>query len=263
MAENDNGQLQGKSVIVTGGGSGIGRATCFALAKEGARLVVVDIDEGRINEVITSCQDEFQQGRETHLGVVADICSEQDMETMVRQTVDRFGHIDVLVHSAGILRGKNSGPKLMYQIGIDEWNTVIDTNLKGTFLCNRAVVSVMIQQRSGHIINVSSTSGLRGRAFDSVYCASKFGVVGMSEALAEEARQYGIRVNVIMPDAVSTPMWDQNGPVKAPKVALPPERVADLIAHLAMLPEDTLLGHMVIFPFVTRRRKKKKEEDHS
>lgn len=261
MTENDRGQLQGKSIIVTGGASGIGKSACFALAKEGAHLTIVDIDQGGIDEVVQTCQEQFSNDEQSYLGIVADISSEEDMEAMVRQAVDRFGKIDVLVHSAGILRGKNSGPKLMYQIDIDEWNQVIDTNLKGTFLCNRAVVSVMIKQRSGHVINVASTSGLRGRAFDSVYCASKFGVVGMSEALAEEGRQYGIRVNVVMPDAVKTAMWDQNGPVKAPKVALPPERIADVIAHIAMLPEDTLLGHMVIFPFVTRRRKKKKKED--
>jgi len=85
--------------------------------------------------------------------------------------------------------------------------------------------------------------------------------VGLTEALAEEARQYGIRVNAVMPDAVDTPMWDQNGPVKAPKVALPPERIGGIIAQIAMLPEDTYVGHTVIFPFVTRRRKKKKEEE--
>lgn len=263
MTENGNGHLQGKSVIVTGGASGIGRATCFALAKKGANLTVVDIDQGRIDEVVQACREQFPNGDNAHFGVATNVCIEKEVEAMVRQTVDRFGGIDVLVHSAGVLRGKNSGPKLMYQVDLDEWNTVIDTNLKGTFLCNRAVVSVMIQQRSGHIINVSSTSGLRGRAFDSVYCASKFGVVGMSEALAEESRQYGIRVNVVMPDAVSTPMWDQNGPMKAPKVALPPERVANVIAHIATLPEDTLLGHMVLFPFVTRRRKKKPEDEQS
>lgn len=260
MTEHHDGRLEGKVAIVTGGASGIGKETCFVLAQEGARMVIVDLDQGRVNAVVQECQDRF--GGETPLGLAADVRSEQDMENMARETAGRFGRIDILVHSAGILRGKGSGPKFMHQIDLDEWNAVLDTNLKGTFLCNRAVAPVMINQRSGHIINISSTSGLRGRAYDSAYCASKFGVVGMSEALAEEMRQYGIRVNVVMPDAVDTPMWDQNGPVKVPKRAsLPPERVANVIAHVAMLPEDTLLGHMVIFPFVTRRRKKDKQEE--
>ncbi|HNR12294.1 MAG TPA: SDR family oxidoreductase [Thermodesulfobacteriota bacterium] len=258
MTEQTNAQLQEKIAIVTGGASGIGKATCFALANEGAILVVVDLDQARVDETAQECWNRFPG--EKPLALAADVRSEQDMEDMVKRTADRFGRIDLLVHSAGILRAPGSGPKFMYQIDVNEWNAVIDTNLKGTFLCNRAVAAAMITQRGGHIINISSTSGLRGRAYDSVYCASKFGIVGLSEALAEELRQYGIRVNVVMPDAVNTPIWDQNGPVKAPKGALEPERIAEVITHIALLPDDTLVGHTVVFPFITRRRKKEKEE---
>ena len=113
----------------------------------------------------------------------------------------------------------------------------------------------MIKQRSGHIINISSTSGIQGRAFDAAYCASKFGVIGLSHSLVEEVGHYGIRVNVLLPDAVNTPIWDQNGPLRRPEEALPPERVAELVSFILALPKDTVLGDVVI---KTRRRKQTK-----
>ena len=161
-----------------------------------------------------------------------DIRSETDMAEMARITLEKFGSIDILVHSAAILRGQGSGPKMMVDVEVAEWDEVIATNLKGTFLCNRAVLPAMVQQRSGQIINISSTSGLQGRALDSVYCASKFGVMGLTQALAEEVRPYGIRVQVVTPDAIDTPMWDQNGPIRPPGDSLPASRVADLIAYM-------------------------------
>jgi NAD(P)-dependent dehydrogenase (short-subunit alcohol dehydrogenase family) len=255
-ASFSNGELTGKVAIVTGGASGIGQATCLALAKNGASVVVVDLAGPRLEETIGKFATEPSWTTSPPLGLTADVRNENDLQEMVQRTLDQFGRIDLLVHCAGILRGKGSGPKFLHQISLEEYEEVVDTNLKGTFLCNRAVLPAMMQQRQGHIINVSSTSGIKGRAFDSVYCASKFGIVGLSEALLEEVRQYGIRVHVVLPDAVDTPIWDQNGPVRAPKDSLPPERVADLIAYLAMLPSDMVLNNLVLLPFRTRQRKK-------
>jgi NAD(P)-dependent dehydrogenase (short-subunit alcohol dehydrogenase family) len=180
---------------------------------------------------------------------------------MATTVVDTFGHIDALIHCAGILRCGGRGPRPMVDLSLEEWDTVINVNLKGTFLCNRAVLPAMIRQRSGHIINLSSTSGIQGRAFDTAYCASKFGVVGLSHSLAEEMRHYGVRVNVILPDAVDTPMWEQNGPLRQPEEALPPARVAELIAFIVGMSDDTMLGDVVIKAFKTRRRKKKQQEE--
>jgi 3-oxoacyl-[acyl-carrier protein] reductase len=141
----------------------------------------------------------------------------------------------------------------MVELSTEEWDEVLDTNLKGVFLSNRAVLPTMIRQRKGNVINISSTSGRQGRAHDSAYCASKFGVIGLSEAVAEEVRQYGVRVQVVLPDAVDTPIWKQNGPVR-PEQALDAQRVADLILYLVNLPEDTIMLSPVIAPFRTRRR---------
>lgn len=247
--------LLDQNVIVTGGGSGIGRSTCISLAGKGASVVVVDINSRGAEE--TAHQLKAQGCPVEPIVLNKDVGSEEQMEEMGRIVEGHFGRIDNLIHCAGILRGKNSGPKLMADVSLAEWDEVIEVNLKGTFLCNRAVLPAMIKQRRGQIVNISSTSGLRGRAFDSVYCASKFGVVGMSQSLMEEVRQYGIKVHVVLPDAVNTPMWDQNGPVRASEDALSPVRVADLIAYVLTLPEDTMLGELVIAPFKTRHRKKR------
>ncbi len=247
--------LAGQIAIVTGGASGIGRATCHALYREGASVIIVDCNKVAVEQTISELKE--VGGEQVSMGIIADVRKENDLDEMARQTLERFGRIDILVHSAGILRGKDNTPKILAQISTDEMNDVIDTNLKGTFLCNRAVLPAMIKQQAGKIINISSTSGRKGRAFDSVYCASKFGVIGLSESLAEEVRRYGIKVQTVLPDAVNTPLWDQNGPIRAPEHALSPERVAELIVYMLKLPEDTIFENIVISPFPTRRRKNK------
>ncbi|MBA3015708.1 MAG: SDR family oxidoreductase [Proteobacteria bacterium] len=241
--------------VVTGGASGIGKATCLVLAEKGAKLVIVDLEPLRLEALLGVLRAKFPLCEA--MSFVADVQNPEAVEAMVHAVDERFGRIDLLVHSAGILRLKGSGPKLLHQTSVEEFDAVVGVNLKGTFLTNRAVLRLMMRQRRGHIVNISSTSGIKGRAFDSVYCASKFGMIGLSEALAEEVRAAGIKVHVILPDAVDTPIWQQNGPVQPPEDTLPPERVADLILYLAELPEDTILDHLVIRAFRSRRKRKK------
>jgi len=250
-AASQNGRLCNQVIIVTGGGGGIGRSVCLAFAVEGATIVVVDVDERRIEETTAKIED--HDGHLKPIGLVLNVSQERDMEEMARQTLQRFGRIDGLVACAGVLRGKGSLPKPMVEVSTQEWDEVLDANLKGVFLSNRAVLPTMISQRKGNIVNISSTSGRQGRAHDSAYCASKFGVIGLSEAVAEEVRPYGVRVQVVLPDAVDTPIWEQNGPLR-PEQALEPHRVADLILFLVSLPEDTIVLGPVIAPFRTRRR---------
>jgi NAD(P)-dependent dehydrogenase (short-subunit alcohol dehydrogenase family) len=246
--------LIGKTAIVTGGAGGIGRATVLALAQRGCSVAVVDRAPERIAQVCTEADAARQcaDGGST-LALALDVTREEQMQEMARVCREKLGRIDLLVTCAGILRAAGSSPKPMVELSEAEWDAVIEINLKGVFLSNRAVLPTMIQQRSGAIINVSSTSGRQGRAHDSAYCASKFGVIGLSESLAEEVRLHGIKVQVVLPDAVDTPLWDQNGPIR-PELALPPERVGDLIAFMACLPADTILPAPVIAPFRTRRR---------
>jgi len=240
----------GRVAVVTGGASGIGRATCLALIGTSANVVVVDVNRELVEQTVHAARAIGGVAE----GLVLDVRREADMEEMARRTMDRFGRIDILVASAGILRARGSSPKPLVQVTSEEWDQVLDTNLKGMFLSNRAVLPAMIKQHSGDIVNLSSVSGKQGRAHDGPYCASKFGVIGMSESLAEEVRPHGVRVQIVVPDAVNTAIWDQNGPVPRPANALPPERVADLIVHLVSLPEDTMLMGTVIMPFRARRR---------
>ena len=249
-----NDLLSSRVAIVTGGASGIGQATCAALARAGAQVVVVDVNAEKVSETLAELGDAGHH-ESTLLGLTLDVRNEADMAKMAQQTRQRFGRIDILVASAAILRGRGSRPKPLAEISTTEWDEVLDTNLKGMFLSNRAVLPTMIEQRCGDIINISSVSGREGRAHDAPYCASKFGVIGMSESLAQEVRSYGVRVQVVVPDAVRTPIWEQNGPIPCPPDALPPERVADLIVYLLAQPRDTVLVGTTIAPFRARRRR--------
>jgi NAD(P)-dependent dehydrogenase (short-subunit alcohol dehydrogenase family) len=252
---NDSFPFTDKIMIITGGGSGIGKAVCRKMASLGAQIIIVDINSSLAKETAAAIT-----GVLPPLVLAGDVQNENQMTAIAATVTDKFGRIDALIHCAGILRYGGRGPRPMVDLSLEEWDAVININLKGTFLCNRSVLPAMIRQRSGHIINLSSTSGLHGRAFDTAYCASKFGVIGLSHSLAEEMRHYGIRVNVILPDAVDTPMWEQNGPLRQPEESLPPDRVAELIAFMIGLPDDTMLGDVVIKAFKTRRRKKKQKE---
>jgi NAD(P)-dependent dehydrogenase (short-subunit alcohol dehydrogenase family) len=247
--------LQGKVAIVTGGAGGIGKATCHALAGKGANIIIVDRPGPTLDAFMCEFQERLAAGfYADYLALGLDVTDEPDMEELARATLERFGRIDILVTCAGILRAPGALPKPLVRLSLAEWQVVIDINLKGVFISNRAVLPAMIKQREGIIINVSSTSGRHGRAHDAPYCASKFGVVGLSESLAEEVRPRGIKVQTIFPDAVDTPIWDQNGSIR-PEHALAPERVADLILYMASLPKDTLLVAPAIAPFRTRRRR--------
>jgi NAD(P)-dependent dehydrogenase (short-subunit alcohol dehydrogenase family) len=116
----------------------------------------------------------------------------------------------------------------------------------------------MIEQKQGDIINISSVSGRQGRPFDGPYCASKFGIIGLSESLSEEVSAWGVRVQTILPDAIDTPLWNQNGPsVPKPTYALPPERVAEFISYLLSLPRDTFLLNPVLMAFKSRKKRTK------
>ncbi len=254
MSESPSGRpLEGKIAIVTGGASGIGRATVRSLAALGCGIAVVDRDVERAEEAAREVS--ATAGSPPARGLGLDVTSEADMERMAAVTLERFGRIDILVASAGILRARGAAPRPVAQTSPAEFDEVVGVNLRGTFLSNRAVLGAMIRQGGGQIVNVSSTSGQRGRALDAAYCASKFGIIGFSESLAEEVRHSRIRVQVILPDAVATPLWNQNGPFGAPPEALPPERIGELIAYLVTLPADTVLDRLTVTPFRGRRRK--------
>jgi NAD(P)-dependent dehydrogenase (short-subunit alcohol dehydrogenase family) len=248
-------KLIGKVAIVTGGSSGIGRQVCLALAREGARVVVVGRDRDRVAATVTEIKAIASESSciAQALGAELDVCLEQDMEAMAKETLNRFGRIDVLVACAGILRAESKRPTSIRETSAQEWDRVLDTNLRGVFLCNRAVLRTMMKQRSGQIINVASLSGRQALALDAPYCASKFGVIGLTEALAGEMRSYGVRVQAILPGDTDTPIWSQNKSFPQSVYVMPVEHVADMVRYLLIWPMDSTFGEVAIAPLRTLR----------
>lgn len=250
------GELLGKVAVVTGAAGGIGAATARVLAAAGAELVLVD-------RAAQPLQDLAQELGGRTLALPSDVTSEDDMTRMAEAALSLTGRIDILVASAGILR-ISGVPKMLADTSYDEWKRVLDVNLTGMFLSNRAVLPAMLAQKSGDIVNISSVSGRQGRAFDGPYSASKFGIIGMTESLAEEVQRSGVRVQALLPDAVDTGIWDQSGAVALkPRLMLSPERVAQFILYLVTLPRDTYLLNPVVAPVPQRQRKGKQAADQS
>jgi len=239
--------LAGQSAIVTGGAGGIGLATAQALARLGAAVTVVDVDADRARAAAA----EVAPGT---AALALDVTRAADMERMAAAVLEAHGRIDILVAAAGVLRGEAGRPQMLHETTAAAWDRVIDINLTGTYFANRAVLPAMLKAKSGNIVNLSSTSGKKGLAYDAAYCASKFGVIGLSESLAEEVRPQGVRVQVVLPEVVDTPMLAQNGPLFRPKEMLPADRVAQFIAHLVTLPAGMVLVNPVLGVFRAGRR---------
>jgi len=216
--------LLDKVAIVTGGAAGIGRAACLALAKQGAYVAVVDVDQ--IQAIVVA--DQICVGHGNAIAIEADVSDEGAVERAVAEILETFGRIDILVNNAAI---EILTP--MTNVRVDDWDRVLNTNLRGTFLFTRAVLTVMIHQKSGNIINLGSIDGLRGRANGAAYAASKAGVVCFTESLADEVAKYKIRANVICPAGVNTEMWRRTHPNVDPQSVLQPEEVAEMIVLLA------------------------------
>ncbi|MBD0347270.1 MAG: SDR family oxidoreductase [Coleofasciculus sp. Co-bin14] len=249
--------VEGKVAIVTGGSSGIGQAACIALANAGFHVVVIGTRRDRINETLNLLDNSISNPLVSpHLGLTLDVTNEDDMQEMVVKTVERFGKVDVLVASAA--RGKQSGSERLMpyptaSLPLEEWNEVLSVNLTGVFLSNRAVVPVMMQQGAGHIVNICSSTtihGLRGQAYAPAYCASKFGMVGFTEALAEEVGAYGIRVQALFPGPVKTPLVEKTALVRRfGGRYINTATIAQTIVHLVQQPPDAIMIHPHILPF--------------
>jgi NAD(P)-dependent dehydrogenase (short-subunit alcohol dehydrogenase family) len=191
-------KLADKVAVITGAGSGIGRASALMFAREGARIVVVDIDGAGAAETQRLIADAGGKA----VAITADVGSAEDTQTMVESAVSRFGTIDVLYNNAA-----TEGPICFAaQITIEQFDRVLGVNLRGTWLAMKYALPVMMAQRSGVVLNVSSLAGLRATPGGAAYCASKFAVIGMTQAVAIEYGKYNIRVNCIIPGWIETPM---------------------------------------------------------
>lgn len=202
-------KLENKVSIVTGAAHtrGIGGAIARRLAREGSDLVLMDLclNESAKEQIETLRNDIEKMGRKS-LVFIGDVTNKNDVILMLSQAIEQFQKIDILVNNAGI-----GGPqKIVVDISEEEWDRIIEVNLKGAFLCSKTVAAHMISQKiPGKIINIASQAGKRGFVFQGAYCASKFGMIGLTQVMALELAKYKITVNAVCPGTVDTDMIDQ------------------------------------------------------
>lgn len=194
-------KLERKIALVTGASRGIGREIALGLAKQGADVVVnYSGSEDRANQVIAEIKE---LGRNA-IAVQCDVSNSESVANMVKATIDTFGKLDILVNNAGITKDN-----LLMRMKEEEWDDVININLKGVFLCTKAVTRQMMKQRSGRIINISSIVGVSGNPGQANYVAAKSGVIGLTKTTAKELSSRGITVNAIAPGFITTDMTDK------------------------------------------------------
>ncbi len=190
--------LDGKVAMVTGASRGIGRSVAIALAKAGAKVII-----NYAGNVVAAqeVKDLIEAAGGQSMIVQADVASDEAVAAMVKDTMDAFGQIDILVNNAGITRDN-----LLMRMKEGDWDAVMNTNLKGVFVCTKAVSRVMMKQKSGKIINMTSVVGIMGNAGQSNYAAAKAGVIGFTKSMAKELATRGITVNAVAPGFINTDM---------------------------------------------------------
>ncbi|MBK5275517.1 MAG: 3-oxoacyl-[acyl-carrier-protein] reductase [Desulfuromonadales bacterium] len=185
--------------VITGASRGIGRSIALALAAKGATIVAVDMDQEATEAVVA----ELQAAGTKALAVVGNVTAPADVERMIDVAMEAFGRVDILVNNAGITRDG-----LLMRMKDEDWDAVLNVNLKGAFLCTRAAFKVMSKQRYGRIINIASVVGQMGNAGQANYCASKAGLIGLTKSNARELAKRSITVNAVAPGFIATAMTD-------------------------------------------------------
>jgi 3-oxoacyl-[acyl-carrier protein] reductase len=193
--------LEGKVALVTGASRGIGREIALELARQGANVAVNYAgSESKANEVV----DEIKAIGKEAFAIKCDVSNSEEVAAMVKETVDQFGKLDILVNNAGITKDN-----LLMRMKEDEWDDVININLKGVFLCTKAVTRQMMKQRVGRIVNITSVVGVSGNPGQANYVAAKSGVIGLTKTTAKELASRNITVNAIAPGFITTDMTDK------------------------------------------------------
>ncbi|MBW4696136.1 MAG: 3-oxoacyl-[acyl-carrier-protein] reductase [Lyngbya sp. HA4199-MV5] len=236
-------RLQGNVAIVTGGSRGIGRATALALAAEGATVVV---NYASSRESADRVVAEIEAMGSQAIALPADVSKADQVEELVNAVMEKWGQVDVLVNNAGITRDT-----LLLRMKPEDWQAVIDLNLTGVFLCTRAVSKIMLKQRSGRIVNITSVAGQMGNPGQANYSAAKAGVIGFTKTVAKELATRGITVNAVAPGFIET---DMTADLKAEGILqfIPlgrygkPEEVAGLIRFLAADPAAAYITGQVM-----------------
>ncbi len=229
--------LESKVAVVLGGGRGIGRATARRFASEGASVVVAARTASELDEVVAEIESEGGHA----ISRTVDVTKTEDVQSLTDYVAGAFGQVDVLVNSAGT----SLIAPLDATVETD-WDRVIETNLKGPYLCTRAFLELLRASEGGQVVNVASKVGLTGYRLVSAYTASKAGLIGFSRALAHELRDEGIRVLVICPGPVDTPMRWEATPNLDPKLAISADTVTDTILFLVTLDSQVAMNEIVL-----------------
>ena len=243
-------ELEGKVALVTGGGSGIGRASAFAFITAGAKVIVSDIDvkagEGTTKMIVEKGGDA--------IFVKTDVTKASEVEALIKKSVEIYGCLDCAHNNAGTVEKIFANTADCTE---ENWDRVINTNLKGVWLCMKYEIPQMLKHGSGSIVNTSSVNGLVGNRNIPAYCASKHGIVGLTKSAALEYAQAGIRINAVCPGVINTPMSDQfirdNPQYEAQLVAKhpigrfgTPEEVAESVVWLSSALASFITGHSLV-----------------
>ena len=230
-------QLHGTIALVTGAGRGIGRAICTELGRAGANVVAAARTQSEIDAVAR----EITAAGGTAAAFPADLADERSIVELFGQIRERFGRLDIVVNNAGI---GLFGP--VAEFSAEAFDKVISVNLRGTFLCCREAMRIMIPQHSGYVINISSVVGIKGYPSQAAYTASKHGVVGLTKSLAVEAQPHGIRVSVVLPGGVDSGMVGDARPDLDRSVLLQPDDVAQTVMFLLSLSDRAAIDQIYV-----------------
>ncbi|MCP4643584.1 MAG: SDR family oxidoreductase [bacterium] len=218
--------LDGKIALITGGGRGIGRGIALAFAEQGCHIAVAS----RSLEEVKTVADEARASGVKALALECDVADDASVERMVADTLTEFGHIDILVNNAG-----HACFKPFVEMTPAEWRRTMDVNLTAPAICIQAVLPSMMARKSGRIINISSVAALKPLAHQAAYCASKYGINGLTKVLALELRQHGINVHAVCPGAVNTQLAREAMPDRDHSQWMSPEDVAHACLYLASM----------------------------
>jgi len=231
--------VKGKVILVTGGGQGLGAAICRTMAEDGAKVIAVDVNENKLQNVVKEITDSGGEIKSYPMNVA----DEKNVQDVINQIIKDFGKIDVVINNAGI-----DYTKSIEEITYDEWNKVISVNLTGPFNVSKTVYPFMKKNGSGHIVNITSTAAKRAWPNASAYHASKWGLLGLSHALHSEARKDNIKVTALVSGGMQTPFILERFPEVDPNVLQDPKNVADTIKYILCQPKETVIPEVMVLP---------------
>jgi len=228
--------IQDQIAVVTGAGRGIGRAIAIELGKLGARVVLISRSKSDLEDTARTIGSAASV-------MPADVRNKQTLQDVFEQTASALGPVDILVNAAGL---GIFGPVVDYKD--EDFETVIETNLRGIFYTSRFVLPSMIERKRGHIVNIASIAGKVGSATRAVYCASKFGVIGFTESLAEEVRQYGVRASIICPGSTDSGFNPANHAGKVRSRMLTPSDIAHAVRAIVTQEPNSFISEIILRP---------------